>query len=118
MAAGLPNVFEVTDPLGNRIVCERKQWDSHVVAGHIVAGHTRMFGPDMEQEAGRAIEKPNAICRDADFPNRMVYYALRHSKQNYLKVVTEKVKTKNFKLITAFVSDGPKEDEELLWMGN
>jgi len=60
----------------------------------------------------KAIEEPNAIFKDADFPDRQVYYYL--TRKRYIKVVV-RFDNSNGEVVTVFLTDSPKSGETLIW---
>jgi hypothetical protein len=102
----MSNIIEATDPLGRRVVCTEENWKGHVLFVH-------PFMERRKKEIVEAIEEPNIITMDADFPNRDCYYYL--ITESYLKVVAE-FRGNEGEIVTSFISNPPKAGEKVKWM--
>jgi hypothetical protein len=105
----MPNIFEVIDPRGRRVICTEEVWNDHVLYNH-------PWMDGREEEVKAAIQKPSfGIYQDAGSEHRHVYYHLHKSKRYYIKVVVEFVEDTTGKVITAFNPDSTKAGERLIW---
>ena len=104
----MPNVFEVTDPRGRKVVCTEECWDWHIL-------NARPWMEGWEGRVSEAIEKPTFIGQDVRKQNRQVYYRLRRREMRYIKVVVEFEGEELGTVITAFPADSPKRGERLIW---
>lgn len=99
------NFFEVTDPRGKKIICTNDCWQKHILAKH-------PFLSGWEKDIEKAIKKPDAIYKDANFPDTENYY--KKTKKCYIKVPV-KFNGDNGNTRTAFFCDSPKTGEVLIW---
>jgi hypothetical protein len=104
----MPDIFEITDPRGYRVVCTEEGWK------HVLGSHPTMKG--WEDEVQAALKNPTVgIYQDADFLDRNVYYRLRPSGIRYIKVVVRIRSENEAELITAFPTFTSKAGEKLIW---
>jgi hypothetical protein len=105
----MPNVFEITDPRGRKVVCTEDRWK-----WHILSSHPWMTG--WESEVMAAIQTPTiGIYQDAESENRHIYYMLPEGRKRYIKVVVDFDDQAVGTVITAFPTDSPKPGERLIW---
>lgn len=104
----MPNLFEVTDPRGWKVICTEDCWNQHVLFHHLdMAGR--------EDEVKQTIEKPTyGIYQDATRQNRYIYYCKQGTKSYYIKVVVD-FDGKEGEVITAFPADSMKAGEKWIW---
>ena len=104
----MPNLFEVTDPRGRKVVCTEERWSGHVL-------QARPWMKGWEEEVRAAIEEPYfGVYQDADYPNRNIYYRLHKGKDRYIKVVVS-FEDEVGRVVTAFPMSSPKAGEKLIW---
>lgn len=100
--------FQVTDPLGQTVICTKECWDNHIVSRH------NSMGKYLEI-AKAAITNPSfGIFKDAHYPDRQIYYYRISGKLRYLKVIVQRDNDR-LVVVTAFIADSTKKGEELLW---
>ena len=71
-------VWRTVDRMGREVALTADGW------GHIVGGHRDMAG--REGDVLLAVERPDLVTRDADYPRRECHYR-RVSPRRYLRVV-------------------------------
>lgn len=105
----MPDIFDVTDPRGYRVICSEATWQSHILAN-------RPFMQGWEDEVQAAVENPTfGIYQDASHPERHIYYRLNTKKPRYIKVVVHFDDEHSGNVITAFPTDSMKAGEKLIW---
>ena len=102
----MPNKFEVLDHKGRLITCTDERWQ------HIISN--RHFMSTYVAKVKSALEKPTCRRRDADYPNREVFYRLYKTKKQFMKVVVE-FDGDAGRVITAHPASSYKKGEIELW---
>ena len=102
----MPNQFEVRDPEGRKIVCTDARW-THIIT-------MRSFMYSYEMKIRETLEKPTCRLKDADYPNREVFYRLYKTSKRFMKVVVEFLGNDG-SVITAHPASSFKKGEEEIW---
>jgi len=91
----LENLFEITDKRGILIICEKTQWENHIIGGH----------PEVEDKleiVKETVRDPDIIYQSEDDPKRDVYF-MQIDNNKYMKVIVY-LSAPNFgEVITAFL---------------
>jgi len=92
------NLFEVIDKRGIMIICEKSQWQMHIIGGH----------PEVEDKieiVKNTITDPVIIYQSEDDPKRDVYFS-KIEDNKYMKVIVH-LSAPNFgEVVTAFPRKG------------
>ncbi|GHV37665.1 hypothetical protein FACS1894187_15010 [Synergistales bacterium] len=91
----MKNLFETTDALGRKVICESDQWHSH-----IITSHPEMIGKIYNVES--AVSKPDVIYKSDKHDDRDVYFQNYGFPELYIKVVVG-FSSDPGKIITAFI---------------
>lgn len=106
-------VFEAKDRDGDPVRCDAKSWKRK-----IAREHPELAG--CERHVAEAIEQPDLIFRDRDYPDRRVFLKLGTVRPKfYLRVVVEYALIRgSFKgrVVTAFLTPDLREGDTLLWV--
>lgn len=106
-------VFEVQDNDGDYVRCDVKTWKRK-----IVREHPELAG--CEAQARQAVDEPDLIFRDRDYPDRRAFLKLGTIRPNlYLRVVVEYSLgegTFQGRVVTAFLTPDLREGDTLLWL--
>lgn len=99
--------FEVTDPKGIVVICTKDCWHNHILPRH------KSLSTHVET-VKLAITNPTyGVYRDANFPDRRIYYFRNPSYRRYMKVVVRENPNRS-EVITAYETDSMKTGEKLL----
>ena len=100
-------LFEVTDPRAIIITCSQEQWEEHVL-------QHKPFMSRYLESVKETLRNPDFISQDVLHKKRNCYYS-RKFKRAYIKVIVALKSNQKAELITAYIDDGGKKGEELLW---
>lgn len=101
-------LFKTTDPRGLTVTCSEERWQAHVL-------DQRPWMAGWESLVQKAIENPTlGIFKDAQFPNRDVYYYIPSPRTRYLKVIVQFDGDEGV-VVTAIPTNSPKDGEVWIW---
>ena len=93
------NLFEVIDKRGIMVICEKSQWQQHIIGGH----------PEVEDKleiVKNTIIDPDIIYQSEDDSKRDIYFKQMDDNNKYMKVIVE-LTARNFgEVVTAFPRKG------------
>ena len=97
MNEDLANIIEVIDVRGILVVCEKSQWEKHIILLH----------PDVQEEVVKnTIKEPQIIYQSAENTKRDVYFGKMDGNNKYMKVIVEMSAPNYGEIVTAFPRRG------------